>query len=402
MSCEDADAVRFRAAFQPPTGTWTGAPGSPPSRREGADREERYGAGLVAQGTRSRSSARLRCRLALLLAAFAVGTVAGCVDYAPLGEPYAGPKPLPKSIAARFAYTSRALDPQSSPVKERRDFVVREIHLGPIVPAGTPAPLAKTIRFEYYDIGADEPVPVILLLPILNGNLHVTRYFARYFAEQGYAALVMDRDREPIPLALQHVEQTLHRNLLDYRRVLDWIAANPHFDQRKVGVFGISFGGIDAIMLAALDNRVQAIVAGMAGGDLPYLFVNTTYRSVARQVAREIRESGLSRDALEARLEGQLETDPMELAPYVDAEDVLLVMTRSDWIIPFEAQEALRLRLGQPETMVLPTGHRTSVVYFPLMRSSAYDFFARRFSEPDAAARQSSAGARDLRSRATP
>jgi hypothetical protein len=344
---------------------------------------------------------RLHHRLALFLAAAAVVSAAGCVHYAPLGEPYSGPKPLPKSIAARYDYTSRALDPRSSPVKERRDFVVREIRLAPVVPDGKTDPLAKTIKFEYYDVGGDEPAPVILLLPILNGNLHVTRYFARYFAEQGYAALVMDRDREPIPLAIEHVEQTLHRNLLDYRRVLDWIAANPRFDAHKIGVFGISFGGIDAIMLAALDDRVQAIVAGMAGGDLPYLFVNTTYRSVARQVAREMRQTGLSRDALEERLGGQLETDPMELAPYVNAEDVLLVMTRSDWIIPFEAQEALREQLGDPETMVLPTGHRTSVVYFPLMRSSAYDFFARRFSATDAPRSSSSAG-RDLRSQATP
>jgi hypothetical protein len=333
-----------------------------------------------------------------LLAAVAAGSIAGCVHYAPLGEPYSGPKPLPQSIAARYAYTSRALDPKSRPVKERRHFDVREIRLAPGAPASAAEPLAKTIKFEYYDIGGEEPSPVILLLPILNGNLHVTRYFARYFAEQGYAALVMDRDREPIPLALQHVEQTLHRNLLDYRRVLDWISANPDFDPDKIGVFGISFGGIDAIMLTALDARVRAVVAGMAGGDLPYLFVNTTYRSVARQVAREMRTTGLSRDALEARLGGQLDTDPMELAPYVDAEDVLLVQTRSDWIIPFEAQEALRMRLGRPETLVLPTGHRTSVIYFPLMRSSAYDFFARRFSAIDGA--QPPAAAHDLRSQA--
>jgi pimeloyl-ACP methyl ester carboxylesterase len=316
------------------------------------------------------------CTLALIAAA------AGCVHYAPLGEPYSGPQQLPESIAQRYSYDSRPLDPQSGSVRqERRDFVVREVRLAPVVSSGHPDPLAKTIKFEYFDVGGDEPAPVILLLPILNGNLHVTRYFARYFAEQGYAALVMDRDREPIPLALEHVEQTLHRNLLDYRRVLDWIAANPRFDVHRVGVFGISFGGIDAIMLAALDDRVRAVVAGMAGGDLPYLFVNTTYRSVARQVARQMRRTGLSRDALETRLGVQLETDPMELAPYVNAEDVLLVMTRSDWIIPFEAQQALRLELGRPETLVLPTGHRTSVVYFPLMRSSALEFFARRFME---------------------
>lgn len=323
-------------------------------------------------------------RLASSLAwALLIAGLGGCVHYAPLGDAYSGPEQLPAKVAEEYAYASPGLDPESTRVKERRHYVVREVRLDPVVRDGVADPLAKPIRFEYYDIDndGDAPTPVVLLLPILNGNLHVTRYFAHYFAEQGLAALVMDRDREPIPLALQHVEQTIRRNLLDYRRVLDWITAKQDFDPNRIGVFGISFGGMDAIMLAALDDRVDAVVAGMAGGDLPYLFVNTSYRSVARQVAREMRQTGLSREALEARLGRQLETDPMELAPYVDAEDVLLVMTRSDWIIPFEAQQALRLRLGRPESVVLPTGHRTSVVYFPLLRSSAYQFFARRFRD---------------------
>jgi pimeloyl-ACP methyl ester carboxylesterase len=316
-----------------------------------------------------------------LACALVIAGLGGCVDYAPLGDAYSGPEQLPPKVAEEYAYVSPDLDPESTRVKERRHYVVREVRLEPVVREGVADPLAKPIRFEYYDVddNGDAPTPVVLLLPILNGNLHVTRYFAHYFAEQGLPALVMDRDREPIPLALQHVEQTIRRNLLDYRRVLDWITAKRDFDPNRIGVFGISFGGMDAIMLAALDDRVEAVVAGMAGGDLPYLFVNTSYRSVARQVAREMRQTGLSRDALEARLDQQLETDPMELAPYVDAEDVLLVMTRSDWIIPFEAQQALRLRLGRPQSVVLPTGHRTSVVYFPLLRSSAYQFFARRF-----------------------
>lgn len=319
----------------------------------------------------------------VLVVALALSSLAGCVQYSPLDRPYSGPAPLPAKLAARYAYDPPVLHPASTEIEARRTFVVRAVRLAPVEPDGTADTLAKTIRFDYYDVQSETPAPVVLVLPILNGNLHVTRYFARYFAEQGFAALLMDRDREPIPVALQHVEQTMRRNLLDYRRVLDWIATRPELDSRRIGVFGISFGGIDAVVLAALDDRVDAVVAGMAGGDLPYLFVNTSYRSVARQVAREVHRNGLSRDSLEKRLSAEIVTDPMSLAPYVDARDLLMIMTRSDWIIPFEAQQRLRRRLGGPATMVLPTGHRTSVVYFPLLRSSASEFFAKRFSRSD-------------------
>jgi hypothetical protein len=63
----------------------------------------------------------------------------------------------------------------------------------------------------------------------------------------------------------------------------------------------------------------------------------------------------------------------------VDAQRVLLVLTRSDAIVPFESQEELRETMGQPETLYLPTGHRPSVLYFPLLRNSAFEFFQRQF-----------------------
>ncbi len=318
-------------------------------------------------------------RLARVFALVGAAAVAGCVHYAPLDPAYTGPAQLPSKIVAQYAYAPPPLKPRISAVKKRRGYAVREVRLQPVERPRSDNRLASTIDFEYFDPAGKGPTPVVLLLPILNGNLRVTRYFAHYFAEQGWAALVMGRDREPIPLELEHVEQTMRRNLLDYRRVLDWIASNPAFDAKRIAVFGISFGGIDAVILSALDPRVDAVVAGMAGGTLPYLFVNTSYRSVARQVAREERREGLSRAQLARSLAAQLQTDPMRFAPYLDAHKLFMIMTHTDWIVPFEAQQALRRRLGRPEAVVLPTGHRPSVVYFPLIRRDAYEFFARRF-----------------------
>src|SRR5690606_21253189 len=156
-------------------------------------------------------------------------------------------------------------------------------------------------------------------------------------------------------------------------------------DSDNIGVLGISFGGMDAVMLAALDDRIDALVAGMAGGDLPYIATNTRYRKVHRAIEELLEDSGQSRSAFEARLEEELDTDPLMLAPYVDAERVLLVLTRTDAIVPFEAQQELRLSLGNPEAYYLPTGHRTSVFYFPKLRSTAYEFFARQFGVADRA-----------------
>jgi hypothetical protein len=106
-----------------------------------------------------------------------------------------------------------------------------------------------------------------------------------------------------------------------------------------------------------------------------------------RTIDSLIDDQGLTRDGLRASLDERLVTDPLELAPYVDAERVLMIVTRTDAIVPFEAQQALRAEMGTPETLYLPTGHRTSVLYMPKVRSIAYEFFARQFAaEPIAIA----------------
>jgi hypothetical protein len=70
----------------------------------------------------------------------------------------------------------------------------------------------------------------------------------------------------------------------------------------------------------------------------------------------------------------------LTLAPYVDAGRVLMILARTDVIVPFSSQEALRESMGAPESLYLPTGHRTSIVFFPKVRAAAYEFFARRFA----------------------
>jgi hypothetical protein len=306
-----------------------------------------------------------------------VGSVvlfAGCVAHAPLSDIYPGPKDLPNGVASRFAAEPLPLGSSRSEDGRRwPKFTVRRMTL--------PSSGGGPIEFEYYDVqaGPGKRTPVVLVLPIFNGQPIVTRYFARYFAQHGWAALALQREHDP----LEHLaapEQLIRNNLQDYRRVLDWVARQPQHDSAAIGLFGISLGAVDGVLLAAVDERVDALVAAMAGGDLSYIFMNTSYRPVARAVDDLLEETGLPRDVLQRELDARIATDPLALAPYVDAGRVLMILTRNDLIVPFEAQQALHRSIGEPETLYLPTGHRTSIVFFPKLRSSALDFFERQFA----------------------
>ncbi len=56
------------------------------------------------------------------------------------------------------------------------------------------------------------------------------------------------------------------RELRDYRRIISWLKNNYPDKAKKVGVIGYSMGGAVAIMLAATEDRIDAVVA-----DSPYM-----------------------------------------------------------------------------------------------------------------------------------
>ena len=310
----------------------------------------------------------------VLLWTFFSNALVGCVLHSPLAQSYRGPVPLPIAIADEFSGPSLPVLSHSELLKQRSRFTVRTV----TIPMGDDA--SAPIRLEYYDLPGDAQTPVIILLPILNGHLFVTRHFARFYANRGYAAVIVDgNEGESFTQYLRTPENKIRETVWEHKRVLDWVMQNPEFDPDSIGVFGISLGGINSVILSALDDRVDATVAVMAGGDLPYIFRNTTDRSVIRAASSVTGRRGLTKNDLALHLEQSIATDPLELAPYVDAEKVLMVLARNDTVVPFEKQQELRTMMGNPEAVYLPTGHWTSAVFLPVVRRTSYQFFARRF-----------------------
>lgn len=307
-------------------------------------------------------------------ASIALAALAACTTHVPLSDSYRGPDAWPTD--GSMPYENLATEPleieADVEMRTRAHFVVRQVSLPSVSESADP------IEFEYYDVDGHARTPVVVLLPVFNGQLKIPRFFARYFANQGWAAVVVTRGRNPLD-ALTAPESAVLGNLQGYHRVLDWVELEPELDATRIGVLGVSLGAMDAVMLTALDHRVNSLVIAMAGGDLSYLLANTNYRRVVRTIDGMAADLGTSRAALGAKLDAAIKLDPLAVAPYVDAERVFMVLTRRDAIIPFEAQEQLRETMGSPEALYLMTGHRPSVVFFPKMRSAAFQFFERRF-----------------------
>ncbi|MFO0927179.1 MAG: alpha/beta fold hydrolase [Gemmataceae bacterium] len=92
------------------------------------------------------------------------------------------------------------------------------------------------------------------------------RAYAHELAERGYVCLVLDypvrhtREYATDPAALGYVSTTM-KGIVNHRRGVDLLRALPFVDGDAIGVIGHSLGGHNALVLAAFDPRVRAVVS---------------------------------------------------------------------------------------------------------------------------------------------
>lgn len=116
--------------------------------------------------------------------------------------------------------------------------------------------------------GKDEPAGI---------DAHPPLAFAQHYAEQGYFTIAPDciTAGERVTPGLKPYDTTgfyrdqpgisaLGRMLFDHTRALDVLAEIKQVDSARLGVIGHGFGGVNALLTAAFDDRAQACVASSA------------------------------------------------------------------------------------------------------------------------------------------
>lgn len=297
----------------------------------------------------------------------------GCCHFA--ARPQAARPPvLPAVTAAEFAHVPDGRVALHEAVLETNaQFTVRRIEL-PVRPSGG-AP-ARSVVFDSYLPVRKGLAPVILVLPVSGGDYELERHFAKHFARHGLAALVLHRENQPPgPVRLEEFDPSLRRAVFDCKRVLDWVWVQPELDEQRVGVFGVSLGGIKGALLVALDRRVRAAVLGLAGSDLPFILTHTTERSIARQRAAVLRERQWTPAELQRELRQVITSDPLFHAAHADPRKVLLVLAACDTVVPFRKGWELRAKMDRPETIIVPAGHYSALVFMPYIRQETLEFF---------------------------
>ena len=314
----------------------------------------------------------------LFLIALLLFFISSCAHFSAVPD---SPEPpsLPEQIAASYAYHKYQGDYENKLLSKNNYYTLQQITF-PSNHNSLQLQLLHDITIDYYAVNtAEKKIPIILILPILGGNNNISAIFARYFAEHGFATAIVHRQNRYKEMGyLKQSNQIMRQIVFDHKQAIDWIESRPELDASRIGVFGVSMGGIKSALISALDQRIAASVIALAGGDIPYILTHTDEENIKKEREAVLAEKGITIEELQQELSNQIECDPINYAQYIDASKTLMILAVFDNTVPFHKGVELKEKIGDPETIYLFSGHHSSIIYLPYVKYQARRFLQKQ------------------------
>jgi dienelactone hydrolase len=242
-------------------------------------------------------------------------------------------------------------------------------------PVKTSEKLNNTVHCEYYRSRQSGPRPGVVVLHILGGDFPLSRLFCNALAQHGVHALFVKmpyygprRDpmstRRMVSLDPRETATGMTQAVLDIRCATAWLGARPEIDAERLGIFGISLGGITAALAATAEPRLHNVCLLLAGGDLSQLNWDAPEASPVRE--RWLAQGGTRQQFFEI-----LQTvDPVTYAAAARGKRIVMLNARDDEVIPRACSESLWRALGEPEIHWYSGGHYSVIrhIFSALLR----------------------------------
>jgi dienelactone hydrolase len=241
-------------------------------------------------------------------------------------------------------------------------------------PVETPDKENNTVHCEYFCPNGEgaKKYPAVVVLHILGGDFDLCRLFSRNFAHNGVCALFLKMPyygpRRPagsskrmISVDPRETVEGMTQAVLDIRRAAAWLAAQEEVDPERIGIFGISLGGITAALAATAEPRLSCGAFMLAGGDIGSAAWDAPEGKAEPEIERAKRFWLAQGRTREEYLETLRPVDPVRYGENVRGRRLLMLNANYDEVIPRRCTEALWKSFGEPEIVWYDGGHYSSV-----------------------------------------
>lgn len=244
----------------------------------------------------------------------------------------------------------------------------------------------NTVHAEYFRPEATGKRPAVVVLHILGADFALSRYLAARLADQGVAALFVKLpyygERRPTGENKRFLSADIERSVLsmrqgvcDVRRAVTWLSSRPEVDDTKLGVTGISLGGIVSALAASVDPAVTRGAFLLAGGGLADILWEMPEGARYRKLWVD---SGRTKADL-ANLTRPF--DPLTHAQGLKGKRILMMAGTIDEVIPAASARALWEAAGQPTIHWFDCGHYSAAGFLlPAVRETV-EFFRADLSQ---------------------
>lgn len=316
-------------------------------------------------------------------AAGARPTIKATVQFEPTAEETAVPK--------RFQLEKHSFDYAMTPssvaalATDSTPYQVWEVTFPS--PVQTPHELNNTVHCEYFQPqlkrGEKGKSPGVIVLHILGGDFALSRLFCRALAQRGVAALFLKmpyygprRDpqvnRRMISPNPNETVEGMTQAILDIRRGTAFLASREEVNAEKLGVFGISLGGITGALATSIEPRIQQACLLLAGADLGRVAFDAPELKKIR--AAWFAQGKTKEDFLAI----MREIDPVTYADRARGKRILMLNAKTDEIIPKACTESLWEAFGKPEIHWYDGGHYSVAWHLLDALDRVADFFEKQ------------------------
>lgn len=299
-----------------------------------------------------------------------------------------GQQPATEAFDVSKTYNNAPFKYQSRLLSDRTDFrVFRLTYPSPVV---TPVEQNNTIPADLYvpkNLQAGAKYPAVICLHILNGDEQLTDLVCSSLAARGILAISFklpyygERGAGKGPKAMAGSPNVFVGAIAqvgeDVRRTVDLLASRPEINPERIGITGISLGGITAATAAGAEPRLYRASLMLAGGDVLKIIRHAHETKALSQMIDKL--SPQERADVEAKI---AEVDPLRFAPALRdrARDgrVLMINAGEDEVIPRACTEKLAQALGIADRIAWfdGLGHYTAIAELPRALKMTADFFA--------------------------
>ena len=302
-----------------------------------------------------------------------------------------------ETIAVSKTYNNAPFGYTIQQVADRPAFrVYRLTYPSPVV---TALPQNNTVPADYYlpkQIQAGLKYPAVICLHILDGNEPLTDLMCSVLAGRGIPSISFklpyygDRGTAKGPEAMANDPQLFVGAIAqageDLRRTIDVLASRSEINPERIGVTGISLGGIMAAAAAGSEPRLYRAGLILSGGDLLTIIHHARETRNLSDMIQKLTPS--QRADVEKKITA---ADPLTFAPGLRdrAQNgrVLMINASQDEVIPRQCTAKLAEALGIADRVAWldGLGHYTALAELPRALRMTADFFAKDLPVPPTA-----------------